>query len=226
MKKNHGTPYQCTAGQIATVSSRAVLALPKALELAGIDIKKVINFTGMGEQLSHALAEALQTFINGHAANRTWKTVKVGTGLKIADDFLAAFSSSGVHTSDVAEKIIRKYNLRVSKKEQAMELISISNVELGFFCNTSPSDTYERALSLGLVFCPMEALLQLCLQHTNKLRGGDPIYAPVSELGGSHAALKIGNFQTDRLLVDGIIEDSSNDYLPRDAKFIFCRPEN
>lgn len=66
--KNHGTPFACTTGQFATVAGRLAVALPKALEASGLDIKAVLKWTDEGERLSLALAEAFKMLYNGHAA--------------------------------------------------------------------------------------------------------------------------------------------------------------
>lgn len=70
--ENHGTP---SPGQVCTVASNIIRALPRAFELAseaGIDTKAVIKWTGQvnqaGERLSLALAEAFRMLYNGHVA--------------------------------------------------------------------------------------------------------------------------------------------------------------
>lgn len=66
--ENHGTPSSCTNGQFATISGRLTIALPRALQLSGLDVKSVLRHTDEGERLSLALAEALKMLYNGNAA--------------------------------------------------------------------------------------------------------------------------------------------------------------
>ncbi len=65
---NHGTPYVCTNGQLATVISRLTVALPQALEASGLDIKTILKYTNEGEKLSLAIAEAFNMLYHGNAA--------------------------------------------------------------------------------------------------------------------------------------------------------------
>jgi len=64
---SHGTP-SCTNGQFATLASRIITALPKAIKLTGRDPKVIINHTNQGERLSLAIAEAINMLYNGHEA--------------------------------------------------------------------------------------------------------------------------------------------------------------
>ena len=64
---SHGTP-SCTNGQFATLASRIITALPKAIKLTGRDPKVIINHTNQGERLSLAIAEAINMLYNGHGA--------------------------------------------------------------------------------------------------------------------------------------------------------------
>jgi hypothetical protein len=67
--KNHGTPYPCTIGQFATISKNLTVALPRAMQLSGLDVKTILKYTDEeGERLSLALAEAIKLLYNGHVA--------------------------------------------------------------------------------------------------------------------------------------------------------------
>ena len=67
---SHGTPL-CTSGQLATVASRIITALPKAIEVLveqeHISIKQTIGYTEQGERLSLALTEMFKMLYNGSA---------------------------------------------------------------------------------------------------------------------------------------------------------------
>ncbi|MFI5260484.1 MAG: hypothetical protein ACHQU0_01675 [Candidatus Paceibacteria bacterium] len=67
--ENHGTPYPCTIGQLATISANVTVALPRAMRLSGLDAKTILKYTDEeGERLSMALAEAFKMLYNGHAS--------------------------------------------------------------------------------------------------------------------------------------------------------------
>ena len=57
---NRGTPSEVTPGQLATITSRFTLALPKALELSGLETKKVLDLTSSGYELSLVLSGLLR----------------------------------------------------------------------------------------------------------------------------------------------------------------------
>lgn len=56
---NRGTPYEVNPGQLATIISRIVVALPKALELSHLDAKTVLELTNDGQGLSRSLGDML-----------------------------------------------------------------------------------------------------------------------------------------------------------------------
>lgn len=68
--ESHGTP-SCTNGQFATMASRVITALPKAIKLAGLEPSVLLKHTDHGERLSLALAEAIKMLHGGHPATIT-----------------------------------------------------------------------------------------------------------------------------------------------------------
>ncbi len=59
--RSRGTPDEVTPGQLATIASRFMLALPKALELSGLEAKRVLEQTLSGQELSSALSSLLRS---------------------------------------------------------------------------------------------------------------------------------------------------------------------
>lgn len=61
---NRGTTYEANLGQLATIASRFILALPRALELSRLDVKSILDLTYSGDQLASTMGEMLGTLAN------------------------------------------------------------------------------------------------------------------------------------------------------------------
>ena len=103
---------------------------------------------------------------------KTWKTIKLGTGLKTADDFRKALKKADCNISDWANDIIGKSAFSVSPEEVDAELVVVSVAELGFKNGATCADIYKRAEELGLALCPNEVGPQLRLQYKDQPNGG------------------------------------------------------
>jgi hypothetical protein len=64
----HGTPTECTEGQLATITARIVTQLPKARRLSKVPTKSLLLYTQNGDQLARVVAEAFKMLYNGHAS--------------------------------------------------------------------------------------------------------------------------------------------------------------
>ncbi|MFZ2832027.1 MAG: hypothetical protein WAZ40_02645 [Minisyncoccia bacterium] len=122
--------------------------------------------------------EGVQRFLSGEmvikASERNfpiWKTIRLGTGLKTPDDFRAAIKAAGMYIGDWGNDILGKPAFTVSPEETEVDLVVVSNADLGFKDGTKLEDTYARALELGLELCPNEVGPQLRLQYTDQPNG-------------------------------------------------------
>ncbi|MEI7462809.1 MAG: hypothetical protein WCK03_00235 [Candidatus Taylorbacteria bacterium] len=108
---------------------------------------------------------------------KTWKTIKLGTGLKTIEDFQRAFEEAGIYFGNMAP-FLRHPSFRVSDELTEVDLVKVSNEDLGYDYNTQHlqglelrSEIIRLALAQGLVVCPAEVGPQLRLQY----RGNDYI---------------------------------------------------
>ena len=99
---------------------------------------------------------------------KTWRTIKLGTGLKTAEDFNKAIKGAKMNISVECENIIKSPAFSVSSEEVEVELIKVSLTDLGFHSYTKYADVCARAKLLGLKMCPAEVGLQLRLGHEDK----------------------------------------------------------
>ena len=101
-----------------------------------------------------------------------WKTIKLGTSLKTADDFRRALKQAGCKLGNKwGNDVIDQCAFTASETETDADLVVISVAELGFKNGATRTDIYTRAQELGLSLCPAEVGPQLRLQYTNQPKG-------------------------------------------------------
>lgn len=102
---------------------------------------------------------------------QTWRTLKLGTGLKTADDFRTALNNIDSVISDWADDILGKPAFTASDIENEVELVVRSVEELGFKGDATGEQIYKRAKEIGLDVCPAEVGPQLRLQYKDQPKG-------------------------------------------------------
>jgi len=140
------------------------------------DLFRQIDDGSIRRQHLQALLEHCNPF--PPIANRwkIWKTIKLGTGLKTADDFRQAFNDNGqMVLDDRAINALLSPGFTVSKTEVEVDLVNISAYELGFRGFTHPlEEVYLGAIALGFELCPAEVCPQLLLQCPELMRLNAP----------------------------------------------------
>ncbi|MBI2042127.1 MAG: hypothetical protein HYT20_03905 [Candidatus Nealsonbacteria bacterium] len=97
-----------------------------------------------------------------------WKTIKLGTGLKTADDFRKVLKGNGFEVSDWANDILEKSAFIVAIEGIKVDLVKVTVAELGFKKGARRDQIYDRAKELGLELCSPEVGPQLRLQYQNQ----------------------------------------------------------
>lgn len=100
---------------------------------------------------------------------RVWRSIKLGTGLKSGRDFRKALEEAKCEICMENEKILDK--IEVSPVLIEIDLIVVSNFQLGFKRGATTNDIYNRGLEIGLDLCPMETGPQLRLQYKDQPKG-------------------------------------------------------
>ncbi len=121
-----------------------------------------------------------------------WKIVKLGTGLKTADDFRRAFKNLCLKIGESANDILGRAAFCVSKNKKEVNLVIVSPADLGFKSNTTRSSIYKRAKELDLELCPPEVGPQLRLQYKNQPSGEYLNIAMLAILGEKNSARAFG----------------------------------
>lgn len=100
-----------------------------------------------------------------------WRTVKLGTGLKTANDFDVALDNGKYNVNTPALNILEHPDFKVAHKETSIDLVRVSSTELGFKGSVNREMIYTQAQKLGLKLCPAEVGPQLRLQYKDQLVG-------------------------------------------------------
>lgn len=131
------------------------------------------------------------------ATMKVWKTIKLGTGLKKADDFRKAIKARGMKIGSCANDILGKPAFTVSKTEQEVELVVATPKELGFNGNATYRDICNKAIELGLELCPAEVGPQLRKQYTDQPKDGWLVVA-MEHITDSDGNLYVFDIEHDR----------------------------
>lgn len=97
-----------------------------------------------------------------------WKVLKLGTGLRTANDFRAALKRGGNRISDWANDILGKPAFTAASQEIEVDLVLVSAAELGYKDGATYRDICQRAKEFGLDRCPAEVGPQLRQQYTDQ----------------------------------------------------------
>lgn len=100
-----------------------------------------------------------------------WKVVKLGTGLKTANEFRKALRAEGNKINDWGKDILGKSAFKAASEPTKIELVLVTVAKLGFNKGAYRKDIYKRALKLGLALCPNEVGPQLRLQYMDQPKG-------------------------------------------------------
>ena len=102
---------------------------------------------------------------------KVFKTIKLGIGLKSADDFRGALKDGGFRISNWANDVLGMHAFTAASQETEVDLVVVSVAELGFKDGATRDDIYKRAVELGLELCSVEVGPQLRLQYKDQPTG-------------------------------------------------------
>jgi len=143
--------------------------------------------------------DGVQCFLRGDlevrpVEHKVFKTIKLGTGLKTADDFRKAIRDSGMQIGDWANEILGKPAFTAATEETEIDLVAKSVAELGFKDRATREQIYNRAKEIGLDLCPVEVGPQLRLQYKDQSNGEWLVVAtePIAGSGGGLGLFGVG----------------------------------
>jgi hypothetical protein len=151
------------AGLVASIFTTLV---KKVREKGGTDEDIHRLSTPDGESILEEIADIITKY--NRRVFKVFKTIKLGTGLKTADDFRKSIKDNRMKIDDWANDILGKPAFTVAVKETELDLVVVSVAELGFKNGATLEQIYARAKELGLDLCPNEVGPQLRLQYKDQ----------------------------------------------------------
>lgn len=140
---------------------------------------------------------------------KVWKTIKLGAGLRTADDFMEALTSFGCRIDYYVTGMLKKpeFTESVAVRETNIELVNVSAAELGWKEEKAIfGEICTRARENNLELCPAEVGPQLRLQYKDQpideslligmepIQGVDRIFKVVNGKAGGKMLDSIGAF--------------------------------
>ncbi|MDP3996150.1 MAG: hypothetical protein Q8P86_00455 [bacterium] len=136
-------------------------------------------------------------------------TIMLGTGLKTADDFCEALMKADCNLKCNINvwgyDILGKPTFKVADKKTEVDLVIVSNAELGFENGATVKETYSRAKEFGLELCPNEVGPQLRLQYKDQPKGEWLLVAmePITDSFNGSRVFNVGRLNDGERILDG-----------------------
>jgi len=153
-----------------------------------------------------------------------WKTIKLGTGLKTAEEFRRVLRDGEFRLSDWASDILGKPAFKAADEETEVDLVKVTVAELGFKKGARRNQIYERARDLGLELCPPEVGPQLRLQYQDQPNGEWILVAmePIVDSDGDPRLFIVERIGSELWLSS--YWGSPGLFWGADGRWVFCRP--
>lgn len=131
---------------------------------------------------------------------KRWKTIKLGTDERCADDFRASLKEADCNVGYWANNILDKPAFKVSVNKVKVGLVVMSVIELGFKDGATLEAIFTRAKEIGLDLCPPEVGPQLRLQYKNQPKGDSLMIAmePIIDSEGSPNVFRLDRYYGGR----------------------------
>lgn len=182
------------------------------------DLREIIRNSELTKAIAKLIMEARQKVV------AVWKKIKLGTGLKTAENFRDALKQNGIKIGDWASDILGKPAFKVSDTEQEVKLVIKSVAELGFAQGATYTDIKAKAKEIGLDLCPAEVGPQLRLQYLDQPKGEWLIIAmePIAASDGNLRLFNVVAHGDDGLWLHSNY-GNPDDFWHADPRFVFCR---
>ena len=186
-------------------------------------VEAVVNKLGGMEGVKRFLAGETMAKETEHEFD-IWKTIKLGTGFKTADEFRRALRDGGFRISGWASDILGNPAFKVASEETEVDLIKVTVAELGFKEGVRRDQIYERAKEFGLELCPAEVGPQLRLRYKDQPNGEWILVAmePIFASGGNPRLFSVERGDSG-LWLSGYWSDPDR-FWPAGGRWVFCRP--
>ena len=120
-----------------------------------------------------------------------WKTIKIGTGLKTAEEFRQALNREEFDVNEWANYILGKPDFTIVTQKIELNLVKTTARELGFKIKVRCNQIFSRAKELGLELCPAEVGPQLRLQYKDQPNNEYPLLIAMKPIAGLDGNLEV-----------------------------------
>lgn len=140
----------------------------------------------MAEKILPVIRGTARIILNDLPELKVFRTIKLGTILRSADEFVKALEVSGCCVGDWARDIMSQPGFRAASEKSAVDLVALTVGELGFSESATYREICDQATKLGLELCPPEVGPQLRLQYLDQPHGEWLIIAmePITDSDG------------------------------------------
>lgn len=155
-----------------------------------------------------------------------FKTIKLGTGLKTADEFHKALGARGMIVDSWANDILSKPAFTVTGEETEVDLVVLATAQLtGNKAGGTTSEVFTGAQRLELEKCPAEVGPQLRWQYGDQPMGERLLIAmeSITSSGGYPRVFDVGHGD-DGLWLGGSYCGDSGSFWDADDQWVFVRP--
>jgi len=156
-----------------------------------------------------------------------WKTIKLGTGLKTADDFRRSLKDNGNCIGGWANDLLGKseFENSVSKEEAEVDLVIFTTAQLTGKANGgTTAEVFAGAERLGLKKCSAEVGPQLRRQNADQPNGERLLIGmePIRDSDGDLSVFNVVHDDNGRWL-NSYYDNPVNVWLA-DSRWVFVRP--
>ncbi|MBX4200170.1 hypothetical protein KW790_01800 [Candidatus Parcubacteria bacterium] len=154
-----------------------------------------------------------------------WKTVKLGTGKKNADDYRSAISQARMKIGNWGNDILGKPAFTVSETEVDLDLVVVRVLDLGFKDGAYSQVIITKALDLGLQLCPAEVGPALRLEYRDQPKGEWLVIGmePITGSDGHPYVFHVAHDHDERWLHGS--HGYPVNFWHADYRFVFVRPK-
>ncbi|PWB39006.1 MAG: hypothetical protein C3F02_01195 [Parcubacteria group bacterium] len=148
------------------------MSTKQALQFAAVVVQNLPEMSGEIMQRHIDDPKGLQTLLRKvFLTFPILMTVKLGTGLKTADNFRQAIKKAKMDIGSWASDLLNQDAFRVAGQPTEVSIIAPTVAELGFKDGARYADICQRGVEMGYELCPSELGPQLRLQYQNQPKG-------------------------------------------------------
>lgn len=152
-----------------------------------------------------------------------FRKVRLGTGLRTAEDFRAALKKVWAEVGQWGNGCLEKPGFTVASQEIEVDLLNVSLWNLGFKSGAHLHSILMKGIDLGLHLCPAETGPQLRLQYLDQPKGEwlSVAMEPITDSVGYPHIFDVGH-DAKGLWLSGMDGEPDRWYKPED-RFLWVR---